>query len=244
MEFDPLNACGVIACQTADGAEHITGSCFLFRSDSFVLTAAHCIPDDAHDLVVILPRLDRRLRVQEVITHSTADIAALICDASDERRPDGSPAIAFSDGVDDVALGQEWYAYGFPALTGPDVSPTMPARLYKPYFQRFFDYVSPNGRAYIAAELSVPAPGGLSGSPLFRPNALSMVSGIVTANYESYAITDSVEEIDEDGKVLRIEGRKIVTIGLALVLVGVADFLNDVTPVEAPGGRWGLTGKK
>ena len=45
-----------------------------------------------------------------------------------------------------------------------------------------------------------------------------MLTGLVTTNYESYTISDSVEEVDDDGRVYRAESRKIVSYGIALML--------------------------
>jgi hypothetical protein len=40
--------------------------------------------------------------------------------------------------------------------------------------------------------------------------------GLVTASAESYAIVDSIEDVDEAGKVFRQESRKVITYGIAL----------------------------
>jgi hypothetical protein len=38
-----------------------------------------------------------------------------------------------------------------------------------------------------------------------------MLTGLVTANVESYAVTDSVEEVREGGDVFRLESRKVIS---------------------------------
>lgn len=86
-------------------------------------------------------------------------------------------------------------AYGFPT-EGPDPSSGAApvSRLFVGHYQRFSEYSSPPGYRYLAGEMSIPAPGGLSGGPVFRAEAPEMLTGMVTANHESYAITDSLEE--------------------------------------------------
>jgi hypothetical protein len=151
------------------------------------------------------PRLGETLRVDSIERHPTADAAALFC--NDHARMvgrTGHPDLAFWDGVGNWSLGENFMSYGFPAeSSGPDGGPagsTPIPRLFMGYFQRFFVWESPAGFRYLAGELSMAAPGGLSGGPLFRPGAQQMILGLVTANHESYAITDSVETVDDNGE--------------------------------------------
>jgi hypothetical protein len=64
-----------------------------------------------------------------------------------------------------------------------------------------------------------------------------MLTGMVTANIESYAIADSVEEMREGGNVLRVESRRVISYGVALLLSSVSEWLPEVTP-ERPGIGW------
>jgi hypothetical protein len=73
---------------------------------------------------------------------------------------------------------------------------------------------------------------GLSEGPLFRPGAPAMVTGLVTASAESYVITDSIEELREGGSVYRLESRKVITYGIALILSGVSDWLRETVPTR------------
>ena len=63
-----------------------------------------------------------------------------------------------------------------------------------------------------------------------------MVLGVVTANLDSYAVTDSVLTVDDDGKQYREEARRVIRYGLAVMLSGVADWLNEIGPRRAGGG--------
>ena len=125
--------------------------------------------------------------------------------------------------------------YGFPSEGPAPDSPVSPTpRIFVGNFQRFFEYRSPAGYAYLAAELSGTAPSGLSGGPIFRQGAPQMLTGMVTANVESYAITDSLEEMREGGEVFRLESRRVISYGIGLLLGTVSDWLHEVIP-ERPG---------
>ena len=82
--------------------------------------------------------------------------------------------------------------------------------------------------------MSLPAPTGMSGGPLFRAGAPQMVTGIATANVESYAVTDLLEEVDAEGNVSRIESRRVISYGLALMLSAVSRWLDETIP-DRPG---------
>jgi hypothetical protein len=45
--------------------------------------------------------------------------------------------------------------------------------------------------------MSIPAPAGLSGGPLFRPGAPPMVTALVTENLQSTTFLDQIETIVE-----------------------------------------------
>ena len=214
------------------------------QSDRVILTASHCVPTVYDYFQARFPweGFDRQI-VSEVRRHPTADLALLFCEGEETWHDNGYPVHAFWDGVDNIGLGEDAYAYGFPAVGEPVVGDLYPPRLFKAYYQRIFRGPwSPGGLRYVAAELSIPAPGGLSGSPLFRPGAEQMVTGLVTANLQSYAITDSIEEVDDDGRIYRQEARKVVSYGLALMLTGVADWLNDNTELGPGRNGWVLQG--
>jgi hypothetical protein len=232
--FDPLSVVGLVLAGNENGQAPV-GTCFRFRHVDFALTAAHCVPD-VDRLYVVFPRLGQAEIVAHVERHPQADIAALTIGPLNAT--DGYPENAFWDRVSNWSLGEEAFAYGYP-VEGPalrDASTPTP-RLVVGHYQRFFDYESHNGFRYLAGELSFPAPGGLSGGPVFRQGAPQMLTGMVTSSHESYAITDSVDEINDDGSVLRIEGRKVITYGIALMLSGVSDWLHEVAP-DVPGMGW------
>ncbi|MHB1716484.1 MAG: trypsin-like peptidase domain-containing protein [Acidimicrobiales bacterium] len=229
MAFDPLAATGLITVTSSDVTE-IVGTCFLFRHEAIALTADHCVPRGDMTIRVHLPRLGRVDVVDEVRRHEYADVAMLIL-GDGSPTTTGYPENAFWDRVSNWALGEQVMAYGFPS-EGPNpgggVSPI--PRLFVAHYQRFFDYESPQGYRYLAGEIGIPAPGGLSGGPVFRQGAPQMLTGLVTANHESYAITDSLEEVREGGDLFRLEARKVISYGVVLMLSGVSGWLQEVVP--------------
>lgn len=47
---------------------------------------------------------------------------------------------------------------------------------------------------------------------------------------QSYAITDSLEEVRAGGDVFRLESRRVITYGVALMLSEVSDWLDERAP--------------
>jgi hypothetical protein len=226
MAFDPLEAVGLVVM----GAD-VYGSCFRFRSEDHILTAKHCLPSTGN-AVAYFPRSQRSQPIVRVEGHPTADIAVMATEKQITDNGSRYPTSAFWDLVSNWGLGEEFMAYGYPT-EGPSpeaVAGTPVPRLFTGHYQRFFDYASPSGDRYLVGEMSIPAPAGLSGSPLFRPGAHVMVTGLVTTNLESYAVTDSIVEVSDSGKEYREQARKVISYGLALTLSGVSDWLEEVLP--------------
>jgi hypothetical protein len=215
---------------TFDEAAQFLGTCALFRRDDIAITAAHVVGDlEGGELQVYFPRLRRGASVVEVIRHDTADLALLriLPPADESKRPED----AFWDFVSNLSLGEEFIAYGFPTQ-GPGMlqaGPGPTARLFRGHYQRYLDFDS--GRyQYLAGEMSIPAPIGLSGGPLFRDGAMVMLTGIVTASTDNYSIVDSVEIVDSQGVPTTHENRRIISYGIALMLYPFADWINEVAP--------------
>jgi hypothetical protein len=84
--------------------------------------------------------------------------------------------------------------------------------------------------SYAAIELNIPCPGGLSGGPVFRSNALPIVTGLVTDNLESHTTLDAGEEERIPGRVKSTEMRRVITYGVALRLGSLAGWLDEHIP--------------
>jgi hypothetical protein len=167
------------------------GSCFALRDSRAVVTAAHCLGDvPTNNLYVRMPRIIvvnrpdepqmNALLVDEVVRHPEADVAILRIPSVMEGV--GEP---FWKALPTVGLGEDFFAFGYPENVRTDQrEPT--ARLFKGYVQRLiYGIESHMGYRYTALEMDFPCPAGLSGGPLFRPDAPQMVIGVATENFES-----------------------------------------------------------
>jgi hypothetical protein len=167
--------------------------------------------------------------VEEVIRHDTADLCVLRL-----PRMDREPAEPFWGVVGNYHLGEQFHTFGWPEECPGDTAPT--ARLFTGYFQRFIpQHESHLGFKYAAGELSIPCPGGLSGGPLFRPAAPVMLTAMATENLDTYSVLDSVSEIQSDGTKYREESRRVISYGIALMLDGVSEWLDDHVPPRQSG---------
>jgi S1-C subfamily serine protease len=237
MPFDPLSATGLVLADFAGVKPRITGTCFLLRYEHYAITAAHCVPAEATSLTVALPRQQRAMPVTSITRHPTADVALLSGEPSVTEKREGYPERSFWDCPSNWALGEQFMAYGFPEETNSEGPIQATPRLFVGHYQRFFEFNSPSNFRYTAGEMSVPAPAGLSGGPVFRPNAPMIITGLVTTNYDSFTITDSVDEILDDGTKYKAESRRIVSYGIALMLSAVKPWLKDLIP-DRQGAPW------
>lgn len=125
-------------------------------------------------------------------------------------------------------------AFGYPV--GLVVTPpyTLEPRLLKGHFQRFIDPFRPEGStySYLAGEMSVPAPVGLSGGPVFHPIATDMLLGMVTASLSTSiaAGQESFEETLSDGTIRKTVYQHVVNYGIALIVNSVRDWLDEHAP--------------
>lgn len=231
LGFDPLSATGVILRYDYDsGRAFFAGTCFAFRVPNVVLTAAHCVPepeDNDYYRVHFPHRGDNSRPVTRIVRHPTADIALVELPAqlgeSGAERYDN----AFWGHVSNLALGEEFMSFGFPT-EGPDTSESEAVpRLFRGHYQRYFEYSGSRSYRYLAGELSIATPAGLSGAAVFRPGAPQMVSGLVTGIHESYAIIDSYEELTVPGEKTKYENRRVISYGVALLLHAVDEWLGD-----------------
>ena len=235
--MNPLEGIGLLYHEKEfESRYNFLGTCFAFRHPTYLLTASHCIGKlSANDCFVLFLRFSKTIaklifggKALSIQKHPNADIALLRM-----QEEDMNGVQPFWDCVGNYALGEDFTTYGFPEdISFPKISsasqPT--PRLFRGYFQRFFDHHSHLGYRYIAGELNIPCPAGLSGSPLFRLGAPSMLTGMVTENIESTKILDSVEEIQEDGEKYKHIYQKIITYGICLMLHDVRDWLDKNIP--------------
>ena len=225
--MNPVAAVGQLL-RDGEANPEFLGSCFAYRSRTHLITAAHCVTGlvakeilvaTTHQRVVL--RRGTRLRI-----HPTADLAIVETESGDDMM---EPFLKLPGGH---ALAQDFYAYGFPEdIFGPDGSRPTP-RAFKGHFQRFMRYQSRFGYEYAAGELSIPAPAGLSGGPVFGTDhvAAGYVYGVVTENLESTTVLHSVEEVDNDGSVIKTRYQNVINYGVAVILAEYSDWLDEHIP--------------
>lgn len=220
---------------------NILGTCAAFRQPHIALTAAHILAGVRKRTALRLeyPRRGVVRRLAEMRIHDSADLAILESPPDEEDDLQGYPPGAFSNFVGNWGLGEDFYAYGFP-VEGPGQSPVQQQptpRLFKGSYQRFFRFAAPGGYRYEAGELSIPAPAGLSGGPLFRPEAPSLLTGLVTTNTETYSTEDWREEVTREG-IRRVEAHhRVIRYGVAVMLSPLSDWLDDYIG-HRPGTAW------
>jgi hypothetical protein len=206
------------------------GTCFAYRRQGHFITAAHCVGDlQADQLGVITPRGGLIKSAFAVTRHPSADIAII---ETPTMHVEGDEVEPFELIVSNWSLGEDFFAYGYPVdVLGPD--PAKPTeRLFKGHFQRFLDHKSQHlPFQYLAAELSFPSPAGLSGGPLFRPAAHTVLLGMATENLMSTTTLESVERLRRgDEPVERLSRERVIEYGVALMLSGVNDWIDIHIP--------------
>jgi trypsin-like peptidase len=216
--------------KTEDGADAYLGTCFPFRWRHVYLTARHCVGELEPDQLVVVSQGDKRFRIREVHRHETVDIAAVVGDEAERGIPYAFSGLHAFEGT--YGLGDAVAAFGFPVGGTLEEPPNKPTpRAFRGYVQRLTRFKSGGSEPYTAYELSFAAPDGLSGGPVFVPGS-DRVFAMVTGNLMSY--TTLMEEVQhrEGGEVRTVEGRQIVSYGMALSLWHVEDWLKDVAPLS------------
>jgi hypothetical protein len=236
MSFDPLTATGLLVYSDPKSNEGPSslGTSAMFRRPTFALTAAHCVRDipKPRRIRIEYPRLGYFVRVSDIQIHPQADLAVIVS-PEEELHPKLPPMDPFRLTAGNWGLGKEFAAYGYPT-EGPSPTSTSDVptpRLFLGHYQRFFQY-SDVRYNYVAGELSIPAPAGLSGGPLFNPGGPMVLTGIVAGNVEAYSTLSWREEVREGG-VERIEmHHRVIEYGIAVMLSSVQDWLDEVMPVD------------
>lgn len=225
MDFIPRFAAGAIFAIDPSGEQPpvFTGSCGAYTRRDVLLTAAHCVPPNM-DLVILIEGEQRPRTVTQQVVHPTSDLALLFTDSppADARYWDNQ-VFRRPEGV--IFDGGDFICHGYPAEGGLDSRPT--GRTVRGNVQRMFYYSDTAGRKYFAFEMSCPAPAGLSGSVLAYTAQHDAAFAVVTANHDSYALIDRLEEVEKDGRIYREQISRVVSYGIAAALNGVVDWLDE-----------------
>jgi hypothetical protein len=228
---NPLDGVGLLF-HVKNQKSSFLGTCFGFRQPTHFLTAAHCLGNlSAADVAIGLPvsTTAGAHPVKDIFRHPTADLAILVLAGDYVPLND-----VFLDLVGNVGWGDEFMAFGFPADVFGEAAEQPTARLFRGYFQRFLMHKSHLGFEYYAAEMNIGAPAGLSGGPLFHPDAPHMVTGLVTENLRSTTFLQAVEEVQEGGSVHKTSVQEMINYGVALLFRSYSDFLDQHIPPPVP----------
>jgi Trypsin-like peptidase domain len=235
MPWYPLNAAGLVYGADATTAQ-VLGTCAAYRSRDAWITAAHCIPDEGEVRVhpAVGPGQDERSYAQPatVVRHETIDLAILLLEPSP---PSDYDDLAYKGVAGQLIDGGDFMGVGFP-VEGVQNAPV--PRMFKGHFMRYFAYEAPaGGYKYLAAEMSIPAPPGLSGGALSLPSEPEQVFAIVTTNVDSEVVLDRTEEVERDGTTYRDSIVRHISYGIAAMLIGqIGDWLDDVAVRSRPSG--------
>ena len=163
---------------------HSIGTAFGIERPGLILTARHVVEGMREANLRLCCTAYRPLlhtKVDHIVPHPQADIAALVVEPDDrlDHFDIGTPKKGFAE----FPLGESVSSFGYPSLEKP-VQP----RLMKGHIQRQFRHRK-DGYDYRAFELAFPAFPGQSGSPVFDDFNRNAVMGLVTA-LTSYVWTE------------------------------------------------------
>lgn len=227
---DPTLAIGALM-----RGDSFLGTFFCWRRFFYAVTAAHNLQDDSptDELRLYRPGAEESRAVERVETHPEADVAVLIGEQLPNDDLSGPYDRTTFNMIRSATIPDELYSYGYPVETTLSRRAEAVPRLFTVHPQRVFDYVDERaGYSYEAVELSVPAPRGLSGSPVFYVRLPFSVAGIVVANFESHLIRHFQETEETAGERYRLEQNLIVTYGVAVTMQSVSAWLDAVAPAS------------
>jgi hypothetical protein len=234
-----FRAAGVLAREQGDEPEWL-GTAFAFRDASHYLTASHCVPDVLPSgLTVSLASGVAGMgfvgRVRSVVRHPSADVAVLTIEGDPPGSIEDAAEPFQAVGFVGREMAEEFLAFGYPmsrepAPTFPGIGPT--PRVFVGHYQRTFPY---RERLYEfeAGELSIAAPEGLSGAPLFNRERPSEVQAVVVGNHEERTERTYEERFDDAGEKHTHATYGIVSYGVALLLDPLSDWLDEHLPTPA-----------
>ncbi len=204
----------------------ILGTCFAFRRSTVFLTAHHVIKDhDPATLGVSFLTTPGLRAVTRVHPHQNADVAIL--EAGD---PETGPIEPATDILKDIHLGETFAAFGFPSDLVFGQAGGSPHRMLLGHYQRFMDFRSIWGYRYVAGEMNVPSPTGMSGAPLVRPENPRFVSGLAAESIDVESLPSLVSETTIGGITERITEKRMISYGVAVMLGNLIEWINERIP--------------
>ena len=183
----------LVRAQVNDNEQVMTflGSCFAYLGPDTFATAHHCIAGQPTEEMLVVSAIPPFLRrVTEITSHPEADVSLIQVRPSAEAQDHPF----FQAASEPPEVGEDFITFGYPPdVFGVAEEPT--GRLFKGHFQRFM-YFQPHWGAqyrYVAAELSIPCPKGLSGAPLYREASPLEAVGLITWNLRTTIGDERIE---------------------------------------------------
>jgi Trypsin-like peptidase domain len=206
------------------------GTAFAYERQTTFLTAAHCVKEFAPDQLAILCGRETRLFPTRVDVHPKADAALLTLKADAAGIEQVVPTYrAFERGA---RTGTRFHAFGFPediVLPSSSEAHVAVPRIFMGHVQRLIArYKSRMGYEYSAAELSIPAPPGLSGGPFYMPQDPRVPYGLVADNLEVGALLFDKETLDEGGVRTVHHRERVIEYGIAVLLPPLVDWIDSL----------------
>lgn len=235
--MNPTLALGLL-WQVEPGSEHrFLGSCFSLRWGHFFVAPSHCLGTLQPAQVRVSSATLLMTQPEEITHHGGADICVLRL-----RQLDFEPGVPFWGIAESYEPGEEFNALGWPEDCLADIAaaglpipegdpPWAKVRLLSGTYQRFIPhYAGDDGFSFLAGELSIPCPLGLSGGPLFGPQTPQMVTGMVVGNLRTRSAADVSAHVHRDGTIHEEEHSRVIDYGVALMLDHVEGWLNEHVP--------------
>jgi len=227
--FNAVAATGIVT--RASTGHVVLGTCTSYVRPDFALTAAHCVDnipaDDIH--VFFFSRGGQMKTVDSLTAHGNADLCALKLHPGPNDDLSGHPSNAFWNCVS-PGLGEDFMMFGYPVEGYPAVGPFLAqesARLIKGHYQRFSQFGVPGGYQFLAGEMNTPALPGMSGGPLFRPQAHPILTGIVAGTVEKTVTAYSHTEVKNGIETYSEKVDRITAYGIALILEPLKSWLDQ-----------------
>jgi hypothetical protein len=232
--MNPLRAVGRLRRWGQGNAAELPylGTCFAYRWQNRFLTAAHNIAGLNMDEIAVETVRGLIQTATGLRFHPEADVAVIEFGSLQIKGAETEP---FWTTANDWTLGEDIMAYGFPVDVLGKIGEIEPKpRLFKGYFQRFMpEHSTYTQYKYLAGEINFGCPFGLSGGPVFRPNAHEIVLGIATENLQSITSLQAYhEEIIAGRTIKEVEYREIISYGTVLMLSGISDWLEEWCPAH------------
>lgn len=231
--LEPMKTVGALHTGPDFESGHFLGTCFAFQDRTSFLTAAHCVKSvEEQPLFVFGAFAGPDLRwVDSVITHDDADLAIVSCPNVNHDMVE-----PFTE-IEATRWGDEFCAFGMPVDTqsfgaphwGEAVTSYGPTpRFFRGHFQRSMTcHFSHLGYKYYAQEMSIGAPAGMSGGPVFSSRDGNVLLGVVTENRENSTQLHTITEESTEQGTLVERVHAVVNYGVCLTLYEHREWLEE-----------------